>query len=556
MLWFPQPACPRKAGQRSDTWQQVRGPLHLLGPHRELAFRTFCELLQLEVQNFVAWAGEEAPTSAKAVLQLQLVTDLPDLPAEVDLTKPESYYLEVQFEDIVRIRILAGDRAGLKYGVVALAGNFCRREQIRTGWEYGCPDFPVRGIVEGFYGTPWTHQERLGMLAFLERYRFNTYFYAPKDDFYHREKWREPYPEAEGARLRELVAEAEKRGITWIYGIGPGLTLEFSNAADCQLVLDKVQSVMDMGVQQFALLLDDIPETMVYASDRQQFSSVAQSHIHLAHLLWDHLQRHGEDPVLYICPTEYCQDMEANVDPGYLPQLGAGLHPEIRILWTGPAICSQTIDIGDVHFVQERLQRSPVYWDNYPVNDCAMYRNLHIGSYCGRSGELVGNTAGFLANPMPLPEASKLALATMADYLWDALNYKPDAAWLYALQQAAGLPAAMDLQVLGDVCQLSPLRPSPEQPLAELAPGARLACARRVQEAAGHLAAFCGNEALLRDIRPWLHDLQHWGRVVQALEEGRLEDALALVAWANPDVETIGPTVRSLYKTELAGGSL
>lgn len=52
---------------------------------------------------------------------------------------------------------------------------------------------PMRGIVEGFYGTPWSHADRLEMLHFSKEKKFNAYIYAPKDDPYHRAKWREPY---------------------------------------------------------------------------------------------------------------------------------------------------------------------------------------------------------------------------------------------------------------------------------------------------------------------------------------------------------------------------
>ncbi len=53
---------------------------------------------------------------------------------------------------------------------------------------------PLRGIVEGFYGTPWTTTDRMDILGFCGEHGLNAYIYAPKDDPYHRDKWREPYP--------------------------------------------------------------------------------------------------------------------------------------------------------------------------------------------------------------------------------------------------------------------------------------------------------------------------------------------------------------------------
>ena len=65
---------------------------------------------------------------------------------------------------------------------------------------------PLRGIVEGFYGKPWTQEQRIDMMAFCEAHRLNAYIYAPKDDPYHREKWREPYPEAQ---IKKIFSENE-----------------------------------------------------------------------------------------------------------------------------------------------------------------------------------------------------------------------------------------------------------------------------------------------------------------------------------------------------------
>ena len=46
--------------------------------------------------------------------------------------------------------------------------------------------FAVRGVVEGFYGTPWTHDARLEVISFLAARGMNAYAYAPKDDARHR----------------------------------------------------------------------------------------------------------------------------------------------------------------------------------------------------------------------------------------------------------------------------------------------------------------------------------------------------------------------------------
>ena len=56
------------------------------------------------------------------------------------------------------------------------------------------PSLPVRGVIEGFYGPPYTFDQRRDLFRFLAEADLNTYVYAPKLDPYHRDRWREPYP--------------------------------------------------------------------------------------------------------------------------------------------------------------------------------------------------------------------------------------------------------------------------------------------------------------------------------------------------------------------------
>ena len=61
-----------------------------------------------------------------------------------------------------------------------------------------------RGVIEGFYGRPFSHEQRLGLIRFIGAHGFNCYAYAPKNDPLHRERWRDPYPADEIARFRAL----------------------------------------------------------------------------------------------------------------------------------------------------------------------------------------------------------------------------------------------------------------------------------------------------------------------------------------------------------------
>ncbi|MBQ9478849.1 MAG: beta-N-acetylglucosaminidase domain-containing protein, partial [Selenomonadaceae bacterium] len=105
---------------------------------------------------------------------------------------------------------------------------------------------PIRGVIEGFYGQPWSHQQRLELMSFCREHNLNAYIYAPKDDPYHRAQWREPYPDDQLERLRELIGAADRNGVEFIFAVSPGLDLDYSDA-DIQSMLDKLSSVYDLG---------------------------------------------------------------------------------------------------------------------------------------------------------------------------------------------------------------------------------------------------------------------------------------------------------------------
>ncbi len=44
----------------------------------------------------------------------------------------------------------------------------------------------LAGVIEGFYGQPWTQAERFELFDWMASWGLNTYLYAPKDDLKHR----------------------------------------------------------------------------------------------------------------------------------------------------------------------------------------------------------------------------------------------------------------------------------------------------------------------------------------------------------------------------------
>ncbi|HUF83480.1 MAG TPA: protein O-GlcNAcase, partial [Acidimicrobiia bacterium] len=280
---------------------------------------------------------------------------------------------------------------------------------------------PVRGVIEGFYGPPWTPDARLALVEFIAERGMNAYVYAPKSDPKHRDRWREPYDEHEAGHFHHLASRAAGGGVRFGFAISPGLDIDYGDVGDRDALLAKLTPLVDAGVAWFVLALDDIPPRPDLAADQAG----------LAAWLLEALRARNRDVALALVPTEY---VGTRPTP-YLRDLAQRLPTELEdVMWTGPTVCSPAITADHARQWADALDgRQPLLWDNYPVNDGPMERALHLGPYRGRPPELSDALAGVLCNPMIQPHASRVALATAADYLADPAHYDPAAAWAGAI---------------------------------------------------------------------------------------------------------------------------
>lgn len=290
--------------------------------------------------------------------------------------------------------------------------------------------FAVRGVIEGFYGTPWTHEQRVKVIGFLAERDFNTFVYAPKDDPLMRHEWRALYSGDELSKLSALIDECRSRNIDFVYCISPGLSIEYSSTADRERLIAKLESVAALGVADFGLLLDDIPARLQHPSDVQAFDDLVAAHIDLVTDIFAKTPGSGR---FYVCPTQY----RGYGNEDYIVRLARAVDPRIDLFWTGRAICSATLDESDASAFARSTGRRPTYWDNYPVNDVSMTFELHVGPYRGRDRRLYESATGIIANGMELFESSLIAFATVADYLASPGTYDEEASWARAIRSVA-----------------------------------------------------------------------------------------------------------------------
>jgi beta-N-acetylglucosaminidase-like protein len=304
------------------------------------------------------------------------------------------------------------------------------------------PAMALRGVIEGFYGRPWSHRERLDLLAFCGRQKLNTFVWAPKDDPYHRESWREPYPVAELDRLAELVRVAEHHHVELAWAVAPGLSINFGEEAELIALFRKAEQLYGIGVRSFQLLWDDIPEHLL-AED------AGTLHARVTNRFAAWLRNQPRTRPLVVCPLDYHGTEPTPYRDGFRELLDE----DIVVYWTGPKIVSPSISRADTEAARAAFGRELLVWDNYPVNDFDPSR-LFLGPLIGREGALP--VTGLIANGMTQAAPSKLGLATAADYAWNPDAYDPERAFTAAIREVAGTQADA-LRIFADANRSGPL---------------------------------------------------------------------------------------------------
>ena len=433
--------------------------------------------------------------------------------------KAEGYYLEVTPKGAV---LAAADEVGLFWAAQTWMAMLSEgKMEYCTITDY--PDVPYRGVVEGFYGTPWSHQARLSQIAFYARHKMNVYIYGPKDDPWHRDKWREPYPEAEAKRISELATYARSLGVNFYWAIHPGVDIKWTEQ-DRDYLVAKLEKMYDLGVRSFAVFFDDIWGEGTRADKQAELLNYVDNNF---------IQKKHDVAPLIMCPTEYNRAW-ANDEKGYLRTLGTKMNQGIEIMWTGNSVV-HCIDRESQEWINQRINRKSYIWWNFPVSDFVRDHIL-LGPAYGNDLDIAETMSGFVSNPMEHAEASKISLYGIADYTWNMPAYDYQADWEKGLREV--LPSNYealrtfalynkDLGPNGHGFRREEgdeLKDIAQQALAGQS-SARQALALKCEElgiAVDLLLNDDSNPELLRELRPWLlqgKNVAAYGQAVVSLAE-------------------------------------
>ncbi|WP_433549517.1 beta-N-acetylglucosaminidase domain-containing protein [Streptomyces sp. CA-294286] len=418
------------------------------------------------------------------------------------------------------------------------------------------PGTAVRGMTEGFYGRPWTTEQRLAQVDFMGRTKQNRYLYAPGDDPYRQALWRQPYPAAERSSFRVLAEHARRNHVTLGWAVAPGQAMCMSDDRDVKALVRKVESMWALGVRVFQLQFQDVSYSEWHCGqDADVFGSgpeaAAKAHARVASALARHLaERHPGAEPLSMMPTEFYQDGET----AYRRALAAELDQRVQVAWTGVGVVPRTISGRELVTARSAFGRPLVTMDNYPVNDYAQDR-LFLGPYTGREPAVAGHSAALLSNAMQQPSASRIPLFTAADFAWNPRGYQPQESWRAAVDDLAGGDAkareamrafagnhaSSILDPAHESAYLRPLidafwksRPSGDRALRDAA-AQRLRAAFTVMKEAPQRLGPAADGSFDDEVRPWLERFARYGaageQAVDMLQAQSAGDGAA--AWSS-----------------------
>lgn len=440
--------------------------------------------------------------------------------------KAEGYYLAVKDNSVV---IAGNDGSGTYYGVQTYL-QIASQPNIMEVTVSDYPSVPQRGLVEGYYGNPYSKENRMGLFEMFGRQKMNVYIYGPKDDAYHKSKWREEYPAELAAQITEYVNAAKANKVEFVWAIHPGEDIQW-NDTDRANIVNKLKAMCKLGVRTFAVFWDDLWNDDGTHGDEQA---------ELMNYIAEQLEAAYPDvKPMIICPTQYNRGWANAV---YLPALGTMMNSDINVMWTGNSVVDM-INKGDMEWINGQIKRKAYIWLNYPVSDYCI-DHLLMGPTYGNDLDIADMLSGFVSNPMEYAEASKVSLFSIGDYCWNMPAYDADASWEAAMKyimpenyEAFRFFCENNIDLGPNVHGLRRMDESPEFVTAEEIYHSNITSDRATAFTAigEQFNKFVGSaqalleadeaKALTSEIEPWIQSMRHMGLRGTALVE--MNNALA-----------------------------
>ena len=329
------------------------------------------------------------------------------------------------------IVITGHDQDGVYNGVLTLGQLLEQTTEDGRFAEVSISDYPdmlLRGAIEGFYGIPWTFANRKKIIQDTAKFKMNTYIYAPKDDPYHKDRWRDLYPEDQAQQIHELVEEAQKNNLHFIWCVHPGNGFNYSGDEDYNKLIAKLEQLYSLGVRQFGISYDDLGGNN---EGTEQATIINRVNAYMK-------EKHPDVRNMLTVAKRYTDGWGSSWQTYLKPFLDT-LDDDVTLMWTGlntGGVCGANSFNGPKNNVG--YDKPLAFWFNYPVNDMGYGRLLMGELDASLVDPNVTGLAGFYMNPMNQAQASKVALYQGADYSWNTPGFQSHESWLRAIKEVAG----------------------------------------------------------------------------------------------------------------------
>ncbi|MCQ2173800.1 MAG: beta-N-acetylglucosaminidase domain-containing protein [Bacteroidales bacterium] len=346
----------------------------------------------------------------------------------------------------------------------------CGTSNLRSVEIHDWADVRDRGIIEGYYGVPYSAEVTMDIFRFMARYKMNTYMYGAKSDPYHSRFWSEPYPEKISEEqknigylsqdmMKEITEVARATKVNFIWAIHPGVAFTDASYGDVNSrIMDKFESMYGLGVRQFGVFVDDVGVPY----DNPSLKRCADRLTDLQNRIDRRWNVPGASPADTVKPLNYVPQLYAyswttRENARRFFQSLSGTPDKINIFITGAAVWTVPNN-EDLDVVRDFLGRPTGWWWNYPCNDNDMTKIFPMDIYSNfRDERHIDNMARLeplkdertlIINPMQQGEISKITLFSVADYSWNNAAFNNDLSWSASLSAVVGKDRQAALRLL------------------------------------------------------------------------------------------------------------
>ena len=454
-------------------------------------------------------------------------------------THIDSYYLEINENDII---IVGKDTDAIYYALATLQFIFEQSSMsVRTLVIKDYSQSALRGFIEGYYGIPWTAEERKELMRFGSRVKTNIYIYAPKDDVYHSTSWRSLYNDVDYRVLKEQVEVGNSSKTRLAWAIHPFMNNPLTRNSynnDLQIIKNKFEQVYSAGVRQFVVSADDINMPSPTNPSEVDVPHHAELHKDLLNDLVSWVKSKGDCYDLVFVPTTYNNTDEKCAE--YFETLMDGLDESVQIMWTGQKVCSSMNNMAyDAFHSYSGTSKKPFIWMNWPVNDYAInYLLMGEGEVFNKQYENddAVEFSGLVVNPMQLAEASKFSIWACGDYSWNTKDFDMHQSYLDSFKYIEKEETENLMKVVEHLTNTSskfedaPFKEAESlKPLIEAYKEAYLTGDYEdeedalidylydLNEACGHVLLYSQNKKLVENIAPWVNAVMYTGYAAETL---------------------------------------